>query len=117
MNEQELRAYAVRGLSARLAELDEERSRIVVLLGQWGEAAATPTGRPRARRVPHERDRIEPAETLSAGADAPAPPVAAAEPEVARVLPRRNRVQSRPPEGEQVPALPPMPRLVKARAS
>jgi len=116
VNEQELRAYAVRGLSTRLAELDEERSRIVVLLEQWG-TATTPAGEPRVRRAPRERARIEPVETLAAGAQPGVPHLPIAESEVARVLPRRHRVKSRPPEDVPVPVLPPMPRLVKNRAN
>lgn len=116
MTEQELRALAVRGLSARLIELDEERARILGLLGRW-DTASTPTVRRKVRRVPREADRVDSTVTQVAVARTLVPPVQVAEPEVARILPRRNRAQSRLPAADPTPVLPPMPRLVKARAS
>jgi hypothetical protein len=99
MNQQELRAYAVRGLSARLAELNQERARIVELLSQWEGPAER---RPREARA-----------TLHASVEAET------------ALPAVRPVRTAPAEPElptlgaatAAPSLPPMPRLVKARAS
>lgn len=118
MNERDLRAYAHRGLTARLAELDDERARILVLLAAWDDSAR-PTLRGKRTEAPLKREDT---------ARALLPPVPErldfttprheAEIEVARVLPRRRRV-SAPAALPVSPALtlPPMPRLVKARAS
>jgi len=116
MNEQELRAYALRGLKTRLTELDDERARILVLLEQW-DTAAPPSVRRRSRNVPRPSDPLDAAEVLVAILPISSSLLPAAEPEVARILPRRNRAQARPPSAEAPPALPPMPRLVKFRAS
>jgi hypothetical protein len=116
MTEPELRVYALRGLAARLTELDDERARILVLLEQWG-AAARPVVRRQVRSIaPRTEFAVTTATNVAdrPDSDALAPAV---ELEVARVLPRRNRAQARPPVVETAPALPPMPRLVKARAS
>ena len=116
MNEQELRTYALRGLTARLTELDEERARILVLLGQW-EETAKPAASRKARRAPRQSETAHSVEP-------PIPPARdcgvvspAADIEVARVLPRRNGAVARPAPTEAAPPLPPMPRLVKARPS
>ena len=115
MNDQELRAYAVRGLAARLTELDDERAGILALLEQW-DTSATPRRRPKERNVVRELDAVEsalvPVVVPVSGAAVPS-----AESEVARVLPRRNRGHADPTTGMTAPALPPMPRLVKARVS
>ena len=116
MNEQELRAYAVRGLTARLAELNDERAGILALLAEWGSAPAAGTRR-RARTVARKGEPAVEA-TKPQGADRDDPGVLAIPPEreVARVLPRRKRVEPLPVQAP-APVLPPMPRLVKARAS
>ena len=116
MNEQELRAYALRGLTARLTELDEERARILVLLESW-DTAAKPSVRRRRRDVPRTNDPVDSAATIVTTLPISGSPFHAAELEMARILPRRNRAHARPPVVETAPALPPMPRLVKARAS
>ena len=116
MNEQELRAYALRGLKTRLSELDDERARILALLEQWDDAAK-PSIRRKIRSVPDPSEPVDVAETLVATRPMSSSLPLAVEPEVARILPRRNRAQARPPAAEAPPALPPMPRLVKFRAS
>ena len=118
MNEQELRAYALLGLKTRLSELDDERARILALLEQWDDAAK-PRVRRKIRNVPDQSEPVDVAETLVAIRPMSSSLPLAVEPEVARILPRRNRAQARPSVVETAPAaaLPPMPRLVKARAS
>jgi hypothetical protein len=118
MNEQELRAYALRGLKTRLTELDDERTRILVLLEQW-DTAPTPSVSRRSRNVPRPSEPLDAAEAPVAILPISSSLLPAAEPEVARILPRRNRAQARPSVVEPAPAaaLPPMPRLVKFRAS
>ena len=119
MNQQELRAYAVRGLSARLAELNQERARIVALLAQWDGPAER---RPREARATVNAaveaeitlPAVRPVRTAPA---APELPTAAPEPEEARVLPRRRGAHPTLGMAMPAPSLPPMPRLVKARAS
>jgi hypothetical protein len=116
MNEQDLRGYAVRGLTARLTELDEERSRILVLLEQWDAAPAPNLGR-KIGSVARQRMQVDSRDVHAAVGGDTVVPAAAPEPDVARILPRRNRAQAGPPAPEPPPALPPMPRLIKARAS
>ena len=125
-----MRTYAVRGLHARLSELHAERARILELLSVWdssapsrtavthpevGAAAApvpdpavTPRRRRRASRVATNPDVV-------AEAAPDAAPVTV-EREEARILPRR-RARVQVPAEPPAPALPPMPRLVKAKAS
>ena len=124
MNEQELRAYALRGLTARLTELDDERARILVLLGEW-DTAEKPAARRKVRTprsdlgatLARHDETVDATQTLAVVRPDAGSLAEDAEPEVARVLPRRNRAQVRPPADPPAPALPPMPRLVKARAS
>ena len=113
MNDQELRTYAVRGLMARLAELDDERVRILELLGEWDTAPVQDTRR-KARNATRHGTRVVDATPTPVAAESR--PAATPELEVARVLPRRHRVKPQPAP-EPILVLPPMPRLVKARAS
>ena len=118
MNEQELHAYALQGLKSRLSELDAERAEIVALLSRFEGSQERRSSRKRA-----------PASRTSEATPEPAVPVIAPEPEaavapppepereVARVLPRRGRLQPGPAAAEPTPVLPPMPRLIKAKAS
>ena len=122
MNENELRAYALRGLTTRLSELDRERASIVALLAKLaGAGEEVPAARERSLS-PEARQRIGEAarrrwaqQRAVTAASTTAEPVTPDEQEVARVLPRRGRShQAAKPDSA---SLPPMPRLIKARAS
>lgn len=128
MNDQELRAYAIAGVTARLAAIDEERAALQELLARFTAATGVVRSVPTAERVADEvrvhvvtrgrrRDVARPAtaETVAdAVTDIGAPAVE--EPEVARQLPRRGRLRRHDETTEvvAVPQLPPMPRLVKS---
>jgi hypothetical protein len=119
MTEDTLRAYALRGLNARLIELDLERARIVELLGAWGRPRRAPSRASSAAPVERKKQappRPEPEHHVVSEAAVHAP--LASDVDEARVLPRRRRPLARE-QGTTVPvpSLPPMPRLVKARAS
>jgi hypothetical protein len=139
MNERELRAYALRGLTARLIELDHERASIVALLAELrgevvetAEAIEAPAPRevptPRRRTLsPEGRQRIAEAARQRWATHRASAPASSAhahdaaggpDADVARVLPRRGRLRREaPPTAPAADALPPMPRLVKANAS
>jgi hypothetical protein len=119
MNQRELRAYAVRGLSVRLAELDQERARIVDLLSQWDGPAARPPREARAKAdAPVEgATALAPERPVRTARAQPEPPAGGPEPEEARILPRRRGPHPTLGAAAAAPVLPPMPRLVKARAS
>lgn len=119
MNDTEVRAYAVRGVTSRLAELDGERERLHELLASWSmePAAVAAPGRKAmsedARRRIGDAARKRWSDRRAAATDVVPPADTDTGVEAARVLPRRGRPllprQPTPP----VPALPPMPRLVK----
>ena len=124
MNDQELRTYAVRGLTSRLTEIDTERERIVTLLAELTGSTTAAEARARRPLSPESRQRIGEAARQRWAArrattgDAHTPVVELEpepEPEVARMLPRRGRahrsVQTQEPDA--APSLPPMPRLIK----
>ena len=129
MNERDLRAYARLALTARLAELDDERERVLALLATWSDSGRK-SGRGTGPDAPLKRDdTVGPAAIAVAVRPDPTLPSASARQafstsppeadiEVARVLPRRRREMAPAPVAV-TPALtlPPMPRLVKARAS
>ena len=125
-----LRTYAVRGLHARLTELNAERARILELLSVWDSdskaGAPAPSAfakamadTPQPESAVTRRRRASGVATNADVVTRPTVPDAApvtVEREEARVLPRRRarvQVQAEP----QAPVLPPMPRLVKANAS
>lgn len=116
-----LRTYAVRGLHARLTELNAERARILELLSLWdsapqvGAAAAPapdPAVTPRRRRA----SRVATNPDVVTRQTVPDAAPVTVEREEARVLPRR-RARVQVPAEPPAPVLPPMPRLVKAKAS
>jgi hypothetical protein len=124
MNQRDLRAYAHRGLTARLAQLDEERARILVLLAACDDSVEPIVPRRPPKTLPtHGRARAattltESADTASASAgQAFGPAPRETEIEAARVIPRRRRMLAPIVAAAPALALPPMPRLVKARAS
>lgn len=138
MTEQELRAYALAAVTARLSALDRERADLLALLTQFGGeapddaplhaapgaseprvalASATPVNERRrrtrvARPSPRSGD-LPPAALEATAADD------AVEAEAARVLPRRGRLRHHAAPialpMPTTPTLPPMPRLIKAR--
>lgn len=122
MNDTEIRAYAVRGLTARLAELDVECQRIHGLIAEWSGAVIDESPRRRSMSA-DARQRIGEAtrkrwserRATAPGADTPPDVDAAVVPAVdaARVLPRRGTSLRHTPSAPPVPALPPMPRLIK----
>ena len=123
MNDDQLREYARMGLTARLAELEREQSDLRALLASLThEPEARVAAQPRAMSE-DGRKRIGDAArrrwaAVRAAASDPietVEPVDAPAPETARILPRRGRLERRP--AAALPALPPMPRLIKARAS
>ena len=118
MNEQELRAYALRGLKSRLAELEIERAEILALLSRLEGVRDRRSTRTR-RATSHTDEAAGPPPVMEIAPE-PEPLVALpqeCEREVARVLPRRGRLASTPPVVAPTPVLPPMPRLIKAKAS
>jgi hypothetical protein len=138
MTVEQLKAYARAALIARLEALDREQRDLRALLARFTDErtsaaqedtpgdAATPLPPPRASRTisAEGRQRIGDAarRRWAAVRDARGDATAAApEPDVARVLPRRGRSHRvREHDGASapaVPALPPMPRLIKAQAS
>lgn len=118
MNDTEVRAYAVRGLTSRLAELDGERERLQELLAMWTVAAVADESPRRtvmsedARRRIGEATRKRWSERRAAAPDATTPGTDGGV-EAARMLPRRGTSLRQPPATPPVPALPPMPRLIK----
>lgn len=119
MTEDALRAYALRGLNARLVELDLERARIVELLGEWNRPRRAPSTSSSSPLVESKKQtpppqELEPRVALEAPVQSPVPSGV----EEARILPPRRRQL---PRGHAaavpMPSLPPMPRLVKANAS
>jgi hypothetical protein len=124
MNQRDLRAFAHRGLTARLAQLDEERARILVLLAACDDSVEPtvrrrmPKASPTHGRAPAATTLTEPADTASASAgQAFGTAPRETEIEAARVIPRRRRLLAPVVASAPALALPPMPRLVKARAS
>ncbi len=119
MNDTEMRAYAVRGLTSRLAELDGERERIHELLASLSvapDAAAAPGRKAMsedARRRIGDAARKRWSDRRAGATDAVPPADLDTGVEAARVLPRRGRPLLPRQTTPAVPALPPMPRLVK----
>jgi len=118
MNDTEIRAYAVRGLTARLAELDVERQRLHALIAEWSGAVIDESPRRRsmsadARQRIGEATRKRWSERRATAPGADTTPDVDAGVDAARVLPRRGTSLRQTPSAPPVPALPPMPRLIK----
>lgn len=139
MTVDQLKAYARAALIARLEALDREQRDLRALLARFTDErtsaghedtpddAATPPPPPRAPRTisAEGRQRIGDAArrrwAAVRGARGEVSGTAAPEPDVARVLPRRGRshrvAEHDGTSAPAAPALPPMPRLIKAQAS
>ena len=111
-----LRAYALRGLNARLDELNRERTRILELLAAWGrpQPAQPAASHPRPARKQPQGPALKQHEHIAPVEERVHPP-AYPDVEEARILPRRRQRDPQVPAAALAPALPPMPRLVKAK--
>ena len=117
MNPDQLRAYAIAGVSSRITALETELSDLRGVLARLQpDLAATPAREPRVvapRPRPVASIRPPSAPLVQALEESTAPE----QPEPARVLARRGRLPRPVVAPEPVVVLPPMPRLVKASAS
>ena len=139
MTVEQLKAYARAALIARLDALDREQRDLRALLARFtdertsagheaspGDTWTPPPAAKASRTISAEgRQRIGDAArrrwAAVRGAKGEGSTAAAPEPEVARVLPRRGRshrlAEHDGASAPAAPALPPMPRLIKAQAS
>ncbi|HTV02058.1 MAG TPA: hypothetical protein VMF13_16030 [Luteitalea sp.] len=118
MNADQLRAYAISGVTSRITALETELSELRAVLSRLQpDVVATPAREPRATPARPRAVAVARPAAVEPVVDEPVASSEIERPEPARVIARRGRLPRQVVIQEPVVVLPPMPRLVKASAS